>query len=73
MSVDLTKRRLNLLNYARDQLKSGNYPNFKYVFADINCSLAVRDVNDELCYFNSKQQLHDVIGGGVVADPEIDE
>ena len=42
------------------------------MFADINCSLAVRHDNDDLSYFNSKEQLHDVFSG-LVPEPETDQ
>lgn len=61
VSSDLTTRRYNLLKYARETLASGNY-DVKYVFADVNCSLAVRLPNDNLRFFETKENFHKLIG-----------
>ena len=59
ISVDLTRRRYQLLSEAR---KIGKYINaIKFVFVNINCSLGVGYDNGSFSYFNSKQELHDII------------
>ena len=69
VSNDLTKRRLNLLNYAREKLNDGNY-HVKYVYADVNCTLAMRHNDDSLSFFNSKEAFHEIIG---ISDDDSDE
>ena len=59
ISVDLTRRHYNLLSEARGIVKDINAINF--AFTDINCSLGLRFNNGSLEYFNSKQELHDLI------------
>ena len=59
ISVDLTRRRYNLLSEARGIVKDINAINF--AFTDINCSLGLRFNNGSFEYFNSKQELHDLI------------
>jgi len=56
---DLTKRRLDLLNTARDRVKAlGVNDNFAYV--DTNCNLAVR-MNGERRFFNTRRELEAII------------
>ena len=40
VALDLTKRRYDLLNHAREKSKS--YPDVQFAFVDINCSLVVK-------------------------------
>ena len=58
ISVDLTKRRHELLMKARGLIKDNDAIDF--VFSDINCSLGVK-FNDSFKYFNSKQELYNII------------
>ena len=53
--VDLTPRRADLLKQARDiaKLKS----NISFAFADINCRIGVRTVDDNFQFFNSRAEL----------------
>ena len=60
VSVDLTKRRLELLKYARGMIDSGNY-DIKFAFADVNCSLGLRFNDGNIQFFNSKQELHHLL------------
>ena len=59
VSLDLTKRRHDLLKYAKDLIE--NSPKFLYVFADINCSLVIKDNDNKYHYFNSKRDLTKII------------
>ena len=59
VAVDLTKRRYELLRFARGVIKDN--VKVKYAFADINCSLALRLANDSLCFFNSKDKLSEIL------------
>ena len=51
VSVDLTKRRYLLLTKAKRLIKGNS--NIKYVYSDINCSLALRSKDDSFKYFTS--------------------
>ena len=55
VSVDLTKRRYLLLTKAKVLIKGNS--NMKYVYSDINCSLALRFKDDSFKYFNSEREL----------------
>ena len=55
VSVDLTKRRYLLLTKAKGLIKGNS--NMKYVYSDINCSLALRFNDDSFKYFNSEREL----------------
>ena len=55
VSLDLTKRRLNLLNDARDEIV--NYSNVSYAFSDINCNLVLKMANGEFKHFNNGSGL----------------
>ena len=59
ISVDLTRRRYQLLTEASGTVKVINAINFAFV--NINCSLVVRYDNGSLDYFNSEQELHNII------------
>ena len=56
--VVLTRRRYQLLSEARGIVKDINGINFAFV--NINCSLGVR-YNCSFDYFNSEQELHNII------------
>ena len=58
ISVDLARRRYQLLSEARGIVKDINGINFAFV--NINCSLGVR-YNCSFDYFNSEQELHNII------------
>lgn len=58
ISLDLTKRRLDLLSSAREAIVC--YPEVNFVFNDINCNLALK-VRDEIKYFNTIEQLEHVL------------
>ena len=62
VSLDLTHRRYNLLKHARELIE--NNPRFLYAFADINCSLAVRDVSNKNIFFNSYGELDNILNRG---------
>ena len=55
VSVDLTKRRYLLLTKAKGLIKGNS--NIKYVYSDINCSLALRFNDDSFKVFNSEREL----------------
>ena len=55
VSVDLTKRRYLLLTKAKGLIKGNS--NIKYVYSDINCSLALRFKDDSFKYFNREREL----------------
>ena len=59
VSLDLTKRRYDLLKHAREVIKSN--PNFLYAFADVNCSLVIKDKNNKHHYFNTKDDLAKIL------------
>ena len=59
ISVDLTRRRYQLLSEAKGIVKDINGINFAFV--NINCSLGVRYDNGSFDYFNSEQELHNII------------
>lgn len=58
VSLDLTKRRLDLLSSAREAIV--NYPEVKYVYNDINCNLTVR-LGDDNKHFNTVEQLERIL------------
>ena len=55
ISAELTKRRYLLLTKAKRLIKGNS--NIKYVYSDINCSLALRFKDDSFKYFNSEREL----------------
>ena len=59
VSLDLTKRRYDLLKHAKELID--NNSKFLYAFADINCSLVVKDANNKHHYFNNKVELHKIV------------
>ena len=59
ISVGLTKRRYELLMKARGLIKDND--SIDFVFSDINCSLGVKFNDDSFKYFNSEQELYNII------------
>ena len=58
---DLTKRRLDLLNTARDRVKAASGDsNDNFAYCDINCNLAMR-MNGERRFFNTLRELEAII------------
>lgn len=55
ITVDLTKRRLGLLGVARELIKDRE--NIRFVFSDINCSLAICLQDGSFHRFNSEEEL----------------
>jgi uncharacterized coiled-coil DUF342 family protein len=53
--LDLTKRRLDLLNFAIDKVK--DYEMVHFAFCDINCKLCLRLNNGQYKFFNSEEEL----------------
>ena len=60
VSVDLTKRCYLLFREARELIKKKN-DDIDFAFADINCSLGFRYKNSSFRYFNSENELHNLI------------
>ena len=58
ISVDLTRRRYQLLSKTKGIVKDINGISFPLV--NINCSLGVRYDNGSFNYFNSEQELHNI-------------
>ena len=59
VSLDLTKRRHDLLKNVQGTIK--NYPDVCFAFADINCSLGLK-LNDKIYhYFNDEHQLMGIL------------
>ena len=59
VALDLTRRRLSLLNDARD--KCLNYPDISYVFNDINCNLVIKMANGDFNYFKNNDALNEIL------------
>ncbi len=57
VSIDLTAQNLSLLTQAREVAKLN--PSLDFVFADINCNLVAKTVNNRFLFFNSMHQLHE--------------
>ena len=57
--LDLTKERLKLLKDAQVLIKDNT--NFKYVFADVNCSLGIRLADDSLLHFSSLSEVEKIV------------
>ena len=60
IGLDLTKRRLELLKYARERIKN-NCHNVEYVFSDVNCSLVVMFSDGISKHFNNKKALESLL------------
>ena len=55
VSLDLTKRRYDLLQYATGAIE--HYPEVKFAFADANCSIGIELIDMSFRYFNTQSQL----------------
>ena len=55
VSLDLTKHRYDILKRAKGIIS--DYPEVNFVFADVNCSLAVRFKDGSYYHFNDETQL----------------
>ena len=58
--IDQTKRRFELRKMADDYVR--DKPNVDFVFVDINCNLCVRLKNGDYKFFNSKEELTNIVG-----------
>ena len=58
--IDQTKRRFELRKMAVDYVSEK--PNVDFVFVDVNCNLCIRLKNGEFKFFNSKEELIDIVG-----------
>ena len=59
VSLDLTKRRYSLLAMAKSIIKDN--PAVMFAFADINCSLALKSNDYKFHYFNSEDELNEIL------------
>ena len=59
VSLDLTKRRYNLLKFAQGIVKEMD--NVSFVCAGVNCSLAIRFKNGTIKYFNSEYEFRSLL------------
>ena len=59
LSLDLTKRRYNLLKIAQGIVKEMD--NVSFVCADANCSLAIRFKNGTIKHFNSEYEFRSLL------------
>ena len=59
VSLDLTKRRYNLLIKAKGLI--ANNPSVAYAFSDINCSLVLKFNDNTFRYFNSESELNNLL------------
>ena len=59
VSLDLTKRRYNLLMKARGFI--ANNPSVAYAFCDTNCSLVIKFNDNTYRYFNSECELNNLL------------
>ncbi len=59
MFLDLTKRRLGLLFWAKETIKS--MPNIEFAFADINCNVGLKLKSGKFVFFNSEQEFYESI------------
>ena len=57
--LDLTQRRRDLLNLAREKVKGCEAIDF--AFADINCTLCLRMCNGDFKFFSSAEELETII------------
>ena len=57
MYLDLTKRRLELLFWAKDAIK--NRPEFEFAFADINCNIGVKTKSGNFFFFRSELEFEE--------------
>ena len=59
VSLDLTKRRYNLLKFTQGIVKEMD--NVSFVCADVNCSLAIRFKNGFTKHFNSQYEFRSLL------------
>ena len=60
--LDLTKSRLQYLKCANSEIKKkGNNNNDVYAFADINCRLVIKIASNDFIYFNSENELNEIL------------
>ena len=59
VKIDLTKRRLTLLNQAR--AKTSGKPTIDFVFADVNCRLHLRTKSGYFYSFDTMGELNDIL------------
>ena len=64
ISVDLTKRRYLLLREARELINSND--GIDFAFVGINCSAGFRCKNGSFRYFNSENELQNLINKSVI-------
>lgn len=57
--LDLTPRRAKLLSKARLMVKDN--PSVDYSFADVNCRLGIKTINGVFKFFNSEEELLDIL------------
>ena len=57
--LDLTKKRLTLLNLARDKIKDRE--GIDFAFADINCNLALRLSSGDFSFFRTEVELDSIL------------
>ena len=60
VSLDLTKRRYQLLSRAKRLIEDNK--KFNYAFSDINSSLGIKSADNRFLYFNTNDELKDIIG-----------
>ena len=58
--LDQTKRRFDLRKLATDYVKSK--PEVDFVFVDINCSLCIRFKDGQFKFFNSEEEMLNILG-----------
>ena len=62
MYAELTKRRLDILNYARKELADEDTRKFiQFVFVDGNCRLTAKGSDGKFYGFSSKEEFHSVL------------
>ena len=55
--LDLTKRRLDLLFWAREAIKTK--PAIEFAFADINCNIGAKMKSGNIFVFKNEQEFHE--------------
>ena len=58
--IDLTQTKFRLLKSAQAKVRNSNAVEF--VFADVNCSLCAKMANGNYRYFNTEDQLNNILG-----------
>ena len=57
MFLDLTKRRLELLFWAKEVIK--NKPDIEFAFADINCNIGAKMKSGNFLFFSNEQEFYE--------------